>query len=143
MKEIQIHIKTKIAYETGEVEEWRHDYKGMLYLKNDQNLYLKYEDDQEQLGKTNTILKWKWNESPAKLTLLRQGETKANQFFQEGKPHQSFYQTPYGAFEMLVYPFKVKIQSQSYEHGEIELEYDLFIGKQKVGRYQLIVHYHP
>ncbi|TCS82084.1 DUF1934 domain-containing protein [Tepidibacillus fermentans] len=143
MKEIQIHIQTKIDYQTGEVEEWQHDYKGTLYLKNDQDIYLKYEDHQDQLGKTNTILKWKWSESPTKLSLLRQGETRSHQIFQEGKPHQSFYQTPYGTFAMEIHPLKVKIYSQTWEEGKIELEYDLSIGKQKVGRYQLMVHYRP
>ncbi|WP_339060847.1 DUF1934 domain-containing protein [Tepidibacillus marianensis] len=144
MEQVHIQIKTKIDDSTGEIQQWTHQYTGMIYHKNEKDIYLRYEENEEQsLGKTNTILKWEKNQSPAILKLVRQGETKANQVYQVGRPHRHLYQTPFGTYEMVIQPIKVNVHVEHENQGSIELDYDLFIGDQKAGHYQLWIEYHP
>ena len=144
MSELHVHVQTKIVDHNGDIEEWQHQYQGKLYIKNDRDYYLKYDENEEQsLGKTSTILKWNPMDQPLKIQIIRQGEVKSSQIFEEGKTNLSYYQSPYGTFEMFVSPSKVRIQSDHPNKGNIELEYDLEMDKQKIGRYQLTIQYHP
>jgi len=143
MGEVHISIRTRIDDSTGDRQEWSHQYTGIIYQKNDQDIFLRYQESEEQsLGKTTTILKWKKNQLPV-LTLIRQGETREKQIYKVGQAYRHLYQTPYGTYEMEIQPSKVSVQMENENQGSIELEYDLLIESQKAGRYQLWIQFHP
>ncbi len=139
-KDVKIFIKTKIDYENTTKEFIEYQYKGKLYLKNN-NKFLRYKEDcKQELGNTWTTIKWSEVEKPYKVLLVRQGETKMKNVFQEGFKHISNYRSLHGSYKMEIITNKINI-NKKVEAGNIKLYYKLQLNNLPIGDYILEIDY--
>ena len=136
-QEIKIKIKTRIKDVMGEIEENTFVTEGSLYEKENE-LYIRYKEQQE-LGNTWTVVKWeKAKRNKPRVSLIRQGDVRLTQVFQEGIKQPSRYQTPHGALDMNTITKSVVIE-QGSDKGAISLDYELEINNGNVGDYYVVI----
>jgi uncharacterized beta-barrel protein YwiB (DUF1934 family) len=98
------------------------------YFKNDA-MYLMFEEPVMEINgvnRTTCIL------HPDKMKIIRKGSIEMNQVFQVHEDTFSFYKTQYGTLEM-----KVKTNFYYYNKDCVLLKYDMRLGENQIGHYDL------
>lgn len=72
------------------------------------------------------------------VTLIRRGETSTRMKFGQDERYETTYQTPQGAITMetVTRQLRVSYRDEPFS-GELQLEYDLYLGKEKLGEHKL------
>ncbi|GBF12498.1 DUF1934 domain-containing protein [Tepidibacillus infernus] len=139
-QDVTLQVITYIRHPYGEEDRMTFQGKGKLYLK-DESVYLRYEEQLEDLGKTATIVQWKEAEKDSPVvTIIRQGDVSMKQVFEKGKTWSNAYLSPYGRLELEMITHQVKIEKE-WLKGKIYLSYDVYIDQQKIGHYQVEIEY--
>lgn len=138
--EVKIIIKTNITYANGDKELINNQYNGNFYIQNN-NYYLRYKENlnQEQ-GNISTVIRWSNVEIPYKIILIRQGDIKMKQIFQEGYKHASEYIASFGTVNLETTTNHIRIGKNQYG-GKISLDYNLELNNQINGNYILEIDY--
>ncbi|MCF6094098.1 DUF1934 domain-containing protein [Microaerobacter geothermalis] len=87
------------------------------------SVYIRYPE--KEMGETTTIIKLE----EGKVTIIRMGEIKMKQIFQEGLESISYYETAYGIIELLVYTHFLRIEQQNRNHWKVFLDYDVSLNE--------------
>lgn len=133
-KKVLITITTSQTNDLGEKDSIQFQTTGSLYIKN-QSAYLIYDESAlTGMEGSATSLKIEAN----KITLSRMGKTQLKHTFEEGVYNSGTYVTPYGAMTTKVLPSKVFADLTEYG-GSINLEYELFLEKEKIGVNELLI----
>ncbi|MGD9677977.1 MAG: DUF1934 domain-containing protein [Vulcanibacillus sp.] len=139
-REVKILVTTIIDYENEVKETMSNQYSGVLYFKGN-DCFLRYKDNPKQeLGNTWTIIKWNKYYTPYIVTLVRQGDIKMKQVFQEGYTYLSEYKGPFGNINLETITNDIAIIDNE-DGGKIYLVYNMKISSQISGKYTLEVTY--
>jgi len=139
-REVKILVTTSIDYENEVKETMNNQYSGVLYFKGN-DCFLRYKDNPNQeLGNTWTIIKWNKYYKPYTVTLVRQGDIKMKQIFQEGYTHLSEYKGPFGNINLETITNGIDL-TDNEDKGKIRLDYNMKINYQISGKYTLEVTY--
>lgn len=77
-----------------------------------------------------------------RVALERTGALRSQMIFEEGREHQSVYQTPYGTLELVIRT-RTLFSNLDSQGGEIRLAYDLALGGAETGRNTLWLQVRP
>ncbi|MFL2133249.1 DUF1934 domain-containing protein [Desemzia sp. FAM 24101] len=129
----KIHVETAIT-QNNDTEKFFFDEKGKV-VQMGGSYYIRYEENYEEQGRIPVTFKIEPN---GIVTLTRKGEMTTRLKFEQGKSYETLYRTPQGG----VYVDTVTRQLQiSYTDnpfsGKVFIGYDLFMGKEKLGEYNL------
>ena len=117
---IWLSIESKI-HKVGEpVETYDFETEGKLVHKDGTDYITYQESDLSGMNGDRTMLKFK----EGICNMHRYGAHKSELTFEEGKRHETFYDTPYGRFEMMTLAEKVWFDREA---GVAELAYRLVI----------------
>lgn len=135
---VNILVKTQVTQE-NEFKEFLVDIKGQAVTVGEV-LYLRYEESLEGLEKTTPVtIKLL---PTGEVTLIRTGEVKMTLHFAYEKRKESSYATPYGMMTIATYTKEMLIRKDDSESsGNIEINYDLYAGEEKLGEYQLEIRF--
>ena len=137
---VNILVTTNINYENGIKETMDNQYSGILYFKGNE-YFLRYKDNlNQELGNTWSIIKWNNYQTPYKVTLIRQGDIKMKQIFEEGYKYISEYKGVFGniSIETITNIINLSINTDG---GKICLDYDMKLNNQINGNYKLEINY--
>lgn len=72
------------------------------------------------------------------VTLTRKGETTTRMRFDKGERFETLYRTPQGTvnIETMTKDLQISYTDKPFS-GSVSIEYDLFLGKEKLGDYKL------
>lgn len=72
------------------------------------------------------------------VTIIRRGETTTRLRFDKGERYETHYQTPQGliVMETVTRQLQISYTEQPFS-GRLQLEYDLYLGQEKLGEYKL------
>jgi uncharacterized beta-barrel protein YwiB (DUF1934 family) len=133
-KKVHISITTTQTNELGEKDSIHFQTTGNIYIK-DNSTYLLYDESAlSGMEGSTTSLKIE----PNKVTLSRMGTSQLKHTFVEGVYDNGAYVTPYGTMITKVLPSKVFVDLTE-NGGSINLEYELFVGKEKIGVNELLI----
>lgn len=136
-KEVLVTVKGTQNYDMGDRETIELVALGRLFLKNE-SFYIIYDESEiSGMEGTTTLLKAEMANSN-KVTLNRAGTSELRQVFQEGVHNEGNYVTPYGCMSTRVLPWKVKVDLTEMG-GNINLEYELELSRQKIGYNELSI----
>lgn len=129
---IAIHLET-IVQQEGETQNFVFDLEGQL-VKIGDTLYIRYQEITEE-GEVPVTMKLAPDGS---LQLIRASEMRLRLKFEYKQTVESHYKTPYGMmfFSTFTRDMHVSLKDRPTA-GEIALDYDLFLGDQKAGEYQM------
>lgn len=99
------------------------------YVEKNNKIYITYMDstiDEEK--ETKTTVKIQENQ----VSILRFGGVNTHMVFEKNKTHITYYETPYGVFEMNTFTKKINIDKKD-DCMEINVEYNLSINHSSVG----------
>lgn len=116
----------------GESQSMTRHTEGRLSGEGEELLLTYREGEDSGLGKSLTTLRME----PGRVTLTRTGEVKTHMVFQEGKPHTSLYETPYGKLPMTIRTHRLE-EKLSLAGGSIYLIYEIQLGGADVGETRL------
>ncbi|MCR8642570.1 DUF1934 domain-containing protein [Paenibacillus sp. N1-5-1-14] len=105
---------------------------GDLYLKNG-HIYIKYEEVQEELGRTSVLLKFSDNQ----FKIIRQGDTGYEQTFLPGEWTEGWYRTAQGALEMRTRTHSLQLRLDERGIGDAKWNYDLYVAGEHAGRFKI------
>ncbi|MGM9924815.1 MAG: DUF1934 domain-containing protein [Bacillus sp. (in: firmicutes)] len=102
------------------------------------SIYLRYDEVQQDLNKTQTIVKW----SPEEVFIMRSGHVKMRQKFLKGLMTVGTFESPYGTMQMLTTAKKMKhTWNEEEKTGTMHLIYDLNLQGNDVGQYEMQICY--
>lgn len=133
-KAVWVTVTGKQINELGEEETIELMTHGKFFVKDD-SFYIIYSET-ELSGMEGTTTSVKAEDS--KVTLNRMGTSEHKQIFEVGVLNESNYVTPFGRMWLKVLPSKVDIDLDS-SGGQIDLEYELVIGRDKVSDNKLSI----
>lgn len=116
----------------GESQSTIQHVEGRLREEGEELLLTYWEGEDSGLGKTETTLRME----PGRVTLTRSGEVRAHMVFQEGKPHTSLYETPYGKLPMTIRTQHME-EKLSRAGGSLYLIYQIQLGGANMGETRL------
>ncbi|MEG6617433.1 DUF1934 domain-containing protein [Peptococcaceae bacterium 1198_IL3148] len=133
-KKVLITVNTIQTNELGERDSINFQTIGSLYSKN-QAIYLIYDESvlTGMAGSTTSL-----KVEPEKITLSRMGNSQLKHTFEAGVVNSGTYVTPYGTMTTKVLPSKVAADLTE-NGGSINLEYELIVGKDKIGVNELLI----
>ncbi|MBM7853764.1 uncharacterized beta-barrel protein YwiB (DUF1934 family) [Desulfohalotomaculum tongense] len=133
-KAVRVSIKNTQINQWGERETIEFVTTGSLFAKNN-SIYIMYKESAVSgLEGTTTTLKVE----PHRVTLNRVGAVRQKQLFKEGTGCRGTYVTPYGSFKTRVQARKLEV-NLTETGGSINLDYELELNQQKIGRNKLII----
>ncbi len=137
-KGIPAEIKMQtVLVQDGEVEKHLFEEKGRLLHMNG-SYYIRYE---ETSGETPVPVIVKVTPD-GKVSLIRQGETTTRLRFDIDKRTQSGYQVPTGMIQIQIETTDLKISYYDRPFsGRVFVDYALYLGEQKLGEYQIRLHF--
>lgn len=118
--------------------------KGTIYHVKG-SVYIRYEEPNEEMGKTTTIVKvhqpemketnsgGSWNCSH--LSLSRFGDTRVNQSFVQGTDQVAVYASKFGRLEWKVNTHDILVNLSPNGSGKVQWEYDSWFAEQYSGRF--------
>ncbi|WP_442602136.1 DUF1934 domain-containing protein [Paenibacillus sp. KN14-4R] len=106
--------------------------EGDLYLKNG-HIYIRYEEIQEELGRTTTLLKFSDNQ----FRIIRQGETGSEQTFLPGEWTEGWYHTAQGRLDMRIRTHSLQMRLDENGLGDAKWNYDLYVAGDHAGRFKI------
>lgn len=96
--------------------------------------YIRYQETYDEIEIPVTVK----IDATGGVTLIRRGETITRMRFEQGERFETSYQTPQGLITMETVTRKVQISYREEPFsGELQLEYDLYLGKEKLGEHKL------
>lgn len=116
----------------GESESMTQRVEGRLSREGEDYVLTYREGEDSGLGQTRTTLRLE----PGRVTLTRSGEFPSHMVFQEGKPHTSLYQTPYGKLPMTLHTQRLE-EDMGRAGGSIYLIYRIQLGGADAGETRL------
>lgn len=136
IKQVNIHLQTTVSNEQ-EQETFELLTFGTLQNKGE-TLYLRYEEVQEDLQKTQSIVKW----SAEEVFIMRSGHIKMRQRFIKDMMTTSVYESPFGALQMLTTAKSMNhVWDEKAKEGKMILIYDLNMQGNDVGEYKMEITY--
>ncbi|HZK18285.1 MAG TPA: DUF1934 domain-containing protein [Clostridia bacterium] len=136
-KEVLVTVKGTQNYDMGDRETIELVTVGRLFFKNE-SYYIMYDETEiSGMEGTTTLLKAE-NAKSDKVTLNRAGTSEFRQVFEEGVHDEGNYVTPFGCMSTRVLPWKVKVDLTEVG-GNINLEYELELSRQKIGYNELSI----
>ncbi len=135
---IQVH--TTIKDDMEQEEQFTTTVRGQVVERNG-FCFLRYqEEESSEMGNTWTIIKWAVTKEPVSISIIRQGDVKMKQVFQQGKPDISTYQSNYGSIEMEIITHDISVKKKQ-KQGELHIQYELKMNKTIVGKYDVRIYY--
>lgn len=138
IQKVTLQLKSRIQHpDIRKAEETTVKTTGLVTVKN-HTLYLRYEEQMEEIGTVHHTLKIK----PEEVTVLRQGPLSMRMPLALNQEAEGSYQTPFGRMEMMTHAKKLDYKwNEEKETGVIHLVYELTMQGDYVGlcdiRYQL------
>lgn len=133
---IQVTVETKITQD-GETETHHFSETGQLAEVNDV-MYVRY---LEHLDQQETPVTFKITDNKH-VRLTRKSVNDLKLEFIEGEKTINHYQTPYGKMEIGALAQKVDVEVEhGAPKGHIEVDYALYTNNEKVGDYQIKLHF--
>ncbi len=121
----------------NEKQKINNNYQGEFYVKNEK-LYLKYEDDAEGMGGSQTIVKI--DPEKERVLLLRQEPAAMKQDFVCGKKQEGYFKTAYGEIKIAVKTKRLEMEI-SENAGLIRINYQVFLGGELNAEHHLKINY--
>lgn len=102
------------------------------------SIYLRYDEVQQDLNNTHTIVKW----SPNEAFIMRSGHVKMRQKFLKDLMTVGAFESPYGTMQMLTTAKKMSHKwDEEAKEGQVHLIYDLNMQGNDVGQYDMLISY--
>lgn len=133
-KEVIVRVKGVQHTEWGDEDTIELVTQGRYYRKADCYYIIYNETEATGMEGTTTSLKAQAD----RVILNRMGTSELRQEFELGVESQANYVTPYGAMRITVIPSRVDIDLTE-QGGNINLEYELSIGNDKIGNNKLCI----
>ena len=128
----QIHLETSIS-QGNETERHVFDEAGKVVQMNS-SYYIRFQETYESVVVPVTV---KIDPSGV-VTLTRKGETTTRMRFDKGERFETIYRTPQGAVSIETMTSNMQISyTDNPFSGRIVIDYNLFLGKEKLGDYKL------
>lgn len=122
--------------QSGEKDEISLITSGYL-LKTEEGFELRYDEVEPDTQEvSHTLVKV----NAARVEMEKLGDYHTSMVFEKGKKYQSYYNTPYGALEMSIYPIKV-FHDLTEKKGEIFLRYQLNIQEYFMALHEIEITY--
>ena len=131
MKDVMVKI-VGTQYNEGQEESVEFVTEGRLYKKNDAFYLIYKEGEMTGLGECITTLKAR----DENVKIIRRGEilpADTHIEFEEGRPYEGYYATPYGTVEMKVVTNKVT-NALTEEGGHLSIDYHMCLTGLSEGR---------
>ncbi|WP_251006098.1 DUF1934 domain-containing protein [Carnobacterium sp. ISL-102] len=128
----QIHLETIIS-QGNETEKHVFDEAGKVVQMNS-SYYIRFQETYEA-GVIPVTVKI---DPSGIVTLTRKGETTTRMRFDKGERFETLYHTPQGEvkIETMTKNMQISYTDEPFS-GRVYIEYDLFLGKEKLGDYKL------
>ncbi|MBD0381943.1 DUF1934 domain-containing protein [Paenibacillus sedimenti] len=123
---VRIRIESRSGSETTVQKA-----KGDLYPKGE-HTYIRYEEAQNELGRTVTLIKLETNQ----IRIIRQGDVQAEQTFVPGEKRVGFYQTAQGRMELEIETHELTSTAEQ-GIGITRWSYDLYASGTHAGHYRI------
>lgn len=135
---VNIYLKTKIVQD-GEIEEFLFELVGQV-VRVGHNLYIRYQEPQEDgLTSIPVTIKIAPDES---VQLTRVTESRLRFKFQYQEITETQYPTPYGNMLFHVYTKDLHVSLTDYPvAGKLQVHYDLLMGNERIGEYELYLEF--
>jgi uncharacterized beta-barrel protein YwiB (DUF1934 family) len=110
------------------------------------DIYLRYEEPDEAMGRTRTLVKW----SPAggeaghggTLRVVRHGDFESEQTFRIGERLPGRYKTPYGLMTLEADTTRLEADLRD-GWGRLSWSYTLYVDEERTGEYDLTIRVEP
>ena len=128
----QVHLDTIIS-QGNETEKHVFDEVGKVVQMNS-SYYIRFQETYE----TGVIPVTVKIDPAGIVTLTRKGETTTRMRFDKGERFETLYRTPQGTvnIETMTKDLQISYTDKPFS-GSVSIEYDLFLGKEKLGDYKL------
>ncbi|MGM9903750.1 DUF1934 domain-containing protein [Enterococcus hirae] len=130
---ISIQLRTKVTQQ-GEHQDFYFDLKGQM-VKIGDTLYIRYKEIQEELADVPVTIKIL---PDGNVQLIRAGEMRMRLKFAYRERLETSYRTPYGMIQVDTFTKKLHVSLKDRPTaGKVMIDYDLFMGLEKIGEYEL------
>ena len=134
-----ISIQGKQSFPESEPEIIELVTEGKLEDRGEEGIVLSYQES-EVTGLEGTLTTIQVE--PRRVTLMRMGSVNSQMVFEEGRRHQSMYNTPYGALEIGLHTRKIRTSLDS-RGGDVTIYYALEIEHGAAGRNMFRINVRP
>ena len=138
-KNVIISIQGKQSFPECEPEIIELVTEGKLEDRGEEGIVLTYQES-EVTGLEGTVTTIQVE--PRRVTLIRMGSVNSQMVFEEGRRHQSMYNTPYGALEIGLHTRKIRT-SLDRRGGDVTIYYALEIEHGAAGRNMFRINVRP
>ncbi|MFS1511207.1 DUF1934 domain-containing protein [Chengkuizengella sp. SCS-71B] len=105
------------------------------YFQKGDTVYYRYEEPDQNMGRTNTTIKIKGNE----IRVVRHGDTKSEQSFQLNSLQPGYYHTATGKMNISNKATEINIElNQGY--GQISWSYELYLDDEHAGDFKIKIY---
>lgn len=133
----KIQVQTTIT-QNKQTDSFVFDEKGKV-VQMGSSYYIRYEEKYN--GQENIPVTFKI-EADGVVTLIRRGELTTHLKFEQGKSYETLYRTPQGNMyvDTVTRELRISYRDNPFS-GRVQVTYDLFVGKEKLGEYKLELHF--
>lgn len=135
--DVSISVNSNQKTFDGSIERNDYLYTGKLYQKGNE-YYLRYREF-EELGNTWAIIKW--NTEAKAVSIIRQGDVKAEQLFKQDFTHQTTYRSPHGTFVFDISTAQLNIELLNEKEGRIYIEYKIDSSGQHIAEHKIEINF--
>ncbi|SEL11972.1 Uncharacterized beta-barrel protein YwiB, DUF1934 family [Carnobacterium iners] len=128
----KVEVETTVS-QGGSTESFVFSQMGKVVYRNG-SYYIRYQEAYDEIEIPVTFKL----EAAGGVTLIRRGETTTRMRFEQGERFETSYQTPQGLIimETATRQLQVSFRQEPFS-GELQLEYDLYLGQEKLGEHKL------
>lgn len=138
-RNVIISIQGKQSFPQSDPEIIELVTEGKLEDRGEAGILLSYQESEVTgLEGTRTTIQVE----PRRVTLMRTGTVNSQMVFEEGRRHQSLYNTPYGALEIGLHTRKIRA-SLDHRGGDVTIYYALEIDHGEAGRNMFRINVRP
>ncbi len=138
-RNVIISIQGRQSFPQSEPEIIELVTEGKLEDRGEAGILLSYQESEVTgLEGTRTTIQVE----PRRVTLMRTGTVNSQMVFEEGRRHQSLYNTPYGALEIGLHTRKIRA-SLDHRGGDVTIYYALEIDHEEAGRNMFRINVRP
>lgn len=131
---ISIKLRTKVQ-QNGEQQDFFFDLKGQM-VKIGDTLYIRYQEVQEGTNKEVPVTIKLMPDGH--IQLIRAGEMRMRLKFGYRERLETIYKTPYGMIQVETFTKELHVSLKDRPTaGKVLIDYDLFMGSEKLGEYYL------
>lgn len=131
---ISIRLRTKVQ-QNGEQQDFFFDLKGQM-VKIGDTLYIRYQEVQEGTDKEVPVTIKLMPDGH--IQLIRAGEMRMRLKFGYRERLETIYKTPYGMIQVETFTKELHVSLKDRPTaGKVLIDYDLFMGSEKLGEYYL------